>query len=285
MVCRILFGIYLLQRYIYSTFAPKKNKISKLNKAAMDKKLNNKVALVTGSSQGIGAGIAKAFAEHGATVVINYATHPDRADRLVQEITEKGGKAIKIQADISSPDEIESLFEQTIAAFGRFDILVNNVGILEFEMLENVTLTNLHKQINANLIGTILSTQQAVNRMNADEGGSIINISATTSINPMPGSLVFSATKAAIDNVTKTLAKELGPRNIRVNTLAPGMTETEGSHEKGFIGSEFELQNRKNTPLGRIAKPDDIAKVAVFLASDDAAWVTGERIQVAGGAM
>jgi 3-oxoacyl-[acyl-carrier protein] reductase len=244
--------------------------------------LKDKVAVITGSSQGIGAGIAKAFANQGAKVVINYLSNHLKADQLVDEITSHGGKAIAVKANISEPLDIAQLFETTINVFGRLDILVNNTGILEFELLEAITLENLQAQINTNLIGTILTTQKAAALM-AKEGGSIINISATTSINPLPGTLVFSATKAAIDNITKVLSKELGPRNIRINTIAPGMTETEGSHEKGVMGSEFEKQNIILTPLGRIAQPDDIAKVAVFLASDDAAWVTGERIQVSGG--
>jgi len=244
--------------------------------------LKDKVAVITGSSQGIGAGIAKAFASQGARVVINYRSNHRKADQLVDEIIEHGGKAIAIRADISEPSDIAQLFETTIEVFGRLDILVNNTGILEFEVLDAITPENLQAQIDTNLIGTILCTQKAAALM-IKEGGSIINISATTSINPLPGTLVFSATKAAIDNITKVLSKELGPRNIRINTIAPGMTETEGSHEKGMMGSVFEQQNISLTPLGRIAQPEDIAKVAVFLASDDAAWVTGERIQVSGG--
>lgn len=248
----------------------------------MNLKLNDKVAIVTGSSQGIGAGIARAFAQQGAKVVINYASNELRANKVADEISKAGGTAIAVQANIAQPEDIEKLFGETVKAFGKLDILVNNTGILAIEMLEAITPESLYAQINTNLVGTILSTQKAAALMEK-EGGSIINISATTSINPMPGTLVFSATKAGIDNVTKVLAKELGPKKIRINTIAPGMTETEGSHEKGFIGSEFEKQNRMLTPLGRIAQPEDIAKVAVFLASDDAGWVTGERIQVSGG--
>jgi len=248
----------------------------------MNSRLKDKVALVTGSSQGIGAGIAKAFANEGAKVVINYASSEAKAQQTVDEIVKNGGTAIAIHANIAESESIAKLFEQTIAAFGKLDILVNNVGKLEFEKLEEITATNLHMQINTNLIGTILATQKAAGLMEKN-GGSIINISATTSINPLPGTLVFSATKAAIDNITKVLAKELGPKNIRVNTLAPGMTETEGSYEKGFIGSDFEKYNRSITPLGRIAQVEDIAKVAVFLASEDSNWITGERIQASGG--
>ena len=248
----------------------------------MDLLLKDKVAIVTGSSQGIGAEIAKAFARQGAKVVINYRSNQSRAIEVVDQITGLGGIAISVQADIALPSDIAKLFEETKRAFGKLDILVNNVGILEFEILEAITPENLQAQINTNLIGTILVTQKAAALMEK-EGGNIINISATTSINPIPGTLVFSATKAAIDNVTKILSKELGPKNIRINTIAPGMTETEGSHEKGIPGSEFEKQNIAITPLGRIAQPEDIAKVAVFLASDDSGWVTGERIQVSGG--
>jgi 3-oxoacyl-[acyl-carrier protein] reductase len=235
--------------------------------------LKDKVAIVTGSSQGIGAEIAKAFARQGAKVVINYRSNQIRATEIVDHITRLGGTAVSVQADIARPAEIAKLFEETKRAFGRLDILVNNVGILEFELLEAITPENLQTQINTNLIGTILVTQKAAALMER-EGGNIINISATTSINPIPGTLVFSATKAAIDNVTKILSKELGPKNIRINTIAPGMTETEGSHQKGIAGSEFEKQNIVITPLGRIAQPEDIAKVAVFLASDDAGCVT-----------
>ncbi len=248
----------------------------------MNTLLKDKVAVITGSSQGIGAGIAKAFAENGAKVIINYSKNEAKATETVGEITSLGGTAIAVKADISKPADVKKLFADTVNAFGKLDILVNNTGILQFETLEAITAENLHAQINTNLIGTILATQQAAALMHTD-GGSIINISATTSINPFPGTLVFSATKAAIDNVTKVLAKELGPKNIRINTIAPGMTATEGSDEKGIIGSDFENQTRSITPLGRIAAPQDIARVAVFLASEDSAWVTGERIQVSGG--
>ncbi|MGN8057717.1 SDR family NAD(P)-dependent oxidoreductase [Pedobacter sp. 22163] len=244
--------------------------------------LEDKVAVITGSSQGIGAGIARAFARQGAKVVINYISNHLKADQLVDEIAAHGGKAVAVKANISDPLDIERLFKEAVDTFGKVDILVNNAGILEFELLESITHENMQAQINTNLIGTILSTKKAAELM-VNDGGSIINISATTSINPLPGTLVFSATKAAIDNITKVLSKELGKKNIRVNTIAPGMTETDGSHEKGIMGSELEKQNIQLTPLGRIAQPLDIAKVAVFLASDNASWVTGERIQVSGG--
>lgn len=244
--------------------------------------LKDKVAVITGSSQGIGARIARAFASQGAKVVINYISNYLKAYQLVDEIAAHGGKAVAVKANIAEPLDVEKLFKKAVDAFGKVDILVNNAGILEFELLESITQENLHTQINTNLIGTILSTQKAAELM-VNGGGSVINISATTSINPLPGTLVFSATKAAIDNITKVLSKELGKKNIRVNTIAPGMTETDGSHEKGIMGSEFEKQTIAITPLGRIAQPQDIANVAVFLASDDAAWVTGERIQVSGG--
>jgi 3-oxoacyl-[acyl-carrier protein] reductase len=187
-----------------------------------------------------------------------------------------------LQADVSKPADVEKLFNETISAFNKVDILVNNAGIYDLVMLEALTLEHIHANINTNLIGTILCAQKAVELM-GHNGGSIINISSTVSVNPMPGTLIYAATKAAIDNVTKVLAKELGPKKIRVNTISPGITETEGSHEQGFMGGEWEAQLVAQVPLGRIGQPNDIAKVAVFLASDEAGWVTGERIQVAGG--
>lgn len=245
-------------------------------------KLKDKVAIVTGASKGIGAGIAKAFAIAGAKVVVNYAKDKVRATKVVDEIIQLGGNAIAVQADVSLPTDVERLFKETLDTFDKIDILVNNAGIYDIVFLEAITTEVLHANINTNLIGTILCAQKAANLMQAN-GGSIINISSTVSVNPMPGTLVYAATKAAIDNVTKVLAKELGPKNIRVNTISPGITETEGSHEQGFMGGEWEAQLLAQIPLGRIAQPADIAKVAVFLASDDAGWVTGERIQVAGG--
>lgn len=245
-------------------------------------KLKDKVAVITGASKGIGAGIAKAYALAGATVVVNYIRDKLKAEKVVDHIIALGGKAIAVQADVSIPADVERLFKEAISTFDKLDILVNNAGIYDLVMLEALTIEVLQTNINTNLIGTILCTQKAVEVMGKD-GGNIINISSTVSINPMPGTLIYAATKAAIDNVTKVLAKELGSKKIRVNTISPGITETEGSHEQGFLGGEWEAQLVAQVPLGRIGQPDDIAKVAVFLASDDAGWVTGERIQVAGG--
>ncbi|QJD97781.1 3-oxoacyl-ACP reductase FabG [Mucilaginibacter robiniae] len=245
-------------------------------------KLENKVAIVTGASKGIGAGIAKAYGLAGAKVVVNYAKDQIRAQKVVDYIIDHGGKAIAVQADISKPDAVERLFSEAIKAFERVDILVNNAGIYDVVMLEAITLEMLQANINTNLVGTILCAKKAAEVMNAN-GGAIINISSTVSINPLPGTLVYAATKAAVDNITKVLAKELGAKGIRVNTISPGITETEGTHEQGFMGGEWEAQLVAQVPMGRIGQPEDIAKVAVFLASDDAGWITGERIQVAGG--
>jgi 3-oxoacyl-[acyl-carrier protein] reductase len=248
----------------------------------MTLKLKDKVAVVTGASKGIGAGIAKAYALQGAIVVVNYAKDKIRATTVVDDIVKLGGRAMAVQADVSKPADVEKLFKETMAAFNKVDILVNNAGIYDVVMLEALTIEHIHANINTNLIGTILCAQKAVELMGR-KGGNIINISSTVSVNPMPGTLIYAATKAAIDNVTKVLAKELGPKKIRVNTISPGITETEGSHEQGFMGGEWEAQLVAQVPLGRIGQPNDIAKVAVFLASDEAAWVTGERIQVSGG--
>jgi 3-oxoacyl-[acyl-carrier protein] reductase len=244
--------------------------------------LEDKVAVVTGASKGIGAGIAKSFAKAGAKVVVNYAKSKEFADKVVDEITENGGIAIAVQADISKSADIKRLFDETIKTFGHLDVLVNNAGVFKIEMLDQITEESFHLQVNTHLMGPILSIQQAVNLF-GENGGSIINISSTVSQNPIPGVMVYSAAKAGIDNVTKTLAKELGPKKIRINTIAPGVTETEGNYEMGVIGGDIEKQMLPLTPLGRLGQPSDIAKVAVFLASDEAGWVTGERITVSGG--
>ena len=248
----------------------------------MTLKLKDKVAVITGASKGIGAGIAKAYGLAGAKVVVNYAKDKSSAEKVVDHIIELGGKAIAVQADVAKPADVERLFKEAVTAFNKVDILVNNAGIYDIVMLEALTIEVLHANINTNLIGTILCAQKAVEVMGKD-GGNIINISSTVSVNPMPGTLIYAATKAAVDNVTKVLAKELGSKKIRVNTISPGITETEGSHAQGFMGGDWEAQLVAQVPLGRIGQPGDIAKVAVFLASDDAGWVTGERIQVAGG--
>lgn len=248
----------------------------------MSLKLKDKVAIVTGASKGIGAGIAKAFANAGAKVVVNYSKSRESADKVVNEITQNGGTAIAVQADISKFADIKRLFEETKKAFGQLDILVNNAGVFKIELLDGITEESFHLQVNTHLMSPILSIQQAV-KMFGENGGSIINISSTVSQNPLPGVMVYSAAKAGIDTVTKSLAKELGLKKIRINAIAPGVTETEGNYEMGIIGGDIEKQMLPLTPLGRIGQPNDIAKVAVFLASDDAGWVTGERITVSGG--
>ncbi|MET4138239.1 SDR family oxidoreductase [Pedobacter sp. UYP1] len=245
-------------------------------------KLKDKVAVITGSSKGIGAGIAKEYAIEGAKVVVNYSSSKESADKVVEEIIQNGGTAIAIQADISKITDIKKLFEETKKAYGRLDILVNNASVWRYEKLEDISEETFHLQINTGLMAHMFCAQQAV-AMFGGSGGSIINLSSTISLNPIPGTLIYCAIKAAVDSLAKTLAKELGPRNIRVNTIAPGMTESEGSTADGRPGSEMEKQFLALTPLGRIGLPIDIAKVAVFLASNDAGWVTGERITVSGG--
>jgi 3-oxoacyl-[acyl-carrier protein] reductase len=246
------------------------------------KKLENKVAVVTGASKGIGAGIAKAFANAGAKVVVNYATDKVGAEKVVSEIIKNGGSAITVRCDVKNSDDVKQLFEATKNAYGKLDILVNNAGVFSFELLEAISEESFHRQYNTHVLGNLLCSQQAV-EMFGINGGSIINISSTVSTNPMPTLLVYCSAKAAIDTFTKVLAKELGSKNIRVNTIAPGVTDTEGNHTAGIIGGDLEKQMVAMTPLGRTGQPEDIAKVAVFLASNDAAWVTGERITAAGG--
>ncbi len=248
----------------------------------MDLQLKDKVAVVTGASKGIGAGIAKAFAKAGAKVIINYASGKEGADKVVNEITQNGGTAIAVQCDVTKSADVKRLFEETKKAFGTLDILVNNAGVFKFEPVEAVTEESFHLQYNTHVLGNLLCSQKAV-EMFGDRGGSIINISSTVSINPMPGLIIYSSAKAAIDTFTKVLSKELGGRKIRINTIAPGVTDTEGNHTAGIIGGELEKQMVSMTPLGRVGQPEDIAKVAVFLASDASGWVTGERITVAGG--
>lgn len=245
-------------------------------------KLKNKVAIVTGASKGIGAGIAKAYGKEGASVVVNYASDKEGAERVVDEITAAGGKAIAVQGNVSRSAEVKKLFAQTKTAYGNVDILVNNAGVFKFEPLEAVTEEEFHRQFNINVLGTLLASQEAVKSF-GDSGGSIINLSSVVSDNPMANSVVYSATKGAVDMIAVALSKELGGKKIRVNTIAPGGVETEGTHTEGIIGSDFEKMMIAQTPLGRIGQPSDIAKVAVFLASDDAEWVNGERISVSGG--
>jgi 3-oxoacyl-[acyl-carrier protein] reductase len=246
------------------------------------KKLDGKVAVVTGASKGIGASIARHLASEGASVVVNYASSKTGAEKVVSEITAEGGSAIAVQADVGKATDIDRLFAETKRAFGKLDILVNNAGVFEFAPLENISEEHFHKQFNLNVLGLILTTQKAVGYFNGT-GGSVINISSVAAISPPAGAAVYSATKGAVDAITKSLAKELGARNIRVNSINPGMVETEGVHAAGFLGTDFHKQIVAQTPLGRIAQPQDIAKVAVFLASEDSGWISGETLLVSGG--
>ena len=246
------------------------------------KKLENKVAVITGASKGIGAGIAKHLAAAGASVVVNYASAKAGAEQVVAEITAKGGKAIAVQGNVSSEADVARLFGETKKAFGAVDILVNNAGIYKFGSIEEINAEDFHNQFNTNVLGLLLTTQGAVKNFSGN-GGSIINIgSAVTAITPV-GSSIYTATKSAVDAITHVLAKELGGKKIRVNSINPGMVETEGTHTAGFIGSDFEAEIVKTAPLGRIGQPDDIADVAVFLASEDSRWLTGEILLASGG--
>jgi 3-oxoacyl-[acyl-carrier protein] reductase len=246
------------------------------------KKLSGKVAIVTGASKGIGAAIAKHLAAEGAAVVVNYASSRAGADKVVGEIAAQGGKAIAVQADVARKADIERLFTDTKKAFGQLDVLVNNAGVYEFLPLEQISEDHFHKQFNVNVLGLLLTTQEAAKHFGSG-GGSVINISSIASTTALPGGSVYSATKAAVDSVTRVLAKELGGRKIRVNAINPGMIETEGVHSAGFIGSDFQKHAEAQTPLGRIGQPEDIAAVATFLASDDSGWVTGEAVRAGGG--
>jgi 3-oxoacyl-[acyl-carrier protein] reductase len=245
-------------------------------------KLAGKVAVVTGASKGIGAGIAKQLAAEGAAVVVNYSSSKEGADRAVAEITKNGGKAVAVQADVSKKADIERLFAETKAKFGRLDILVNNAGVYEFASLEEITEAHFNKMFNLNVLGLLLVSQAAVKQF-GPEGGSIINISSGASTFTPPTSAVYTGTKAAVDAITRVLAKELGPRNIRVNAINPGMIETEGVQAGGFDKGEFRTQIESRTALGRIGQTDDIAPTAVYLASSDSKYMTGETLLVAGG--
>ena len=245
-------------------------------------KLTGKVAIVTGASKGIGAGIAKGLGAEGAAVVVNYASSREGADKVVAEITGRGGKAFAVQGDVSKSADVKRLFAETKKAFGSFDVLVNNAGVFDFKPLEAVTEDEFHREFNTNVLGTILATQEAVNHF-GPKGGSVINISSVASVKGMPHSVVYAGTKSAVDSVTRVLAAELGPRKIRVNAIAPGGVDTEGVRTAGIAGSDFEKQVVSETPLGRFGQPDDIARVAVFLASDESQWLTGERITASGG--
>ena len=246
-------------------------------------KLNNKVAIVTGASKGIGASIAKHFAQAGAKVVVNYASSEEAANKVVKAITDKGGTAIAVQADVSKEADVKKLFKQATEAFGPLDILVNNAAYQGYTPLEEITDESFHKHFDVNVLGAIHTIQESVSLF-GNKGGNIINISSGSSKTPLPTASLYSATKAALDAVTISLSKELGSKNIRVNSILPGATETEGARDAGVTtGSEYEKMFVANTPLGRRGQPEDIAKVAVFLASDDAAWITGEQINVSGG--
>lgn len=245
-------------------------------------RLTDKVAVVTGASKGIGAGIAKGLAAAGAAVVVNYASSKEGADRVVKDITEAGGRAIAVQGDVSKAGDVERIFAETKRAYGRLDVLVNNAGVYQFAPLEDITEDQFHRQFNTNVLGLILATQQAVKYF-GPEGGSVINVGSLASHQTPPATTVYSATKGAVDAVTHVLAKELGAKKIRVNSINPGPVETEGAHALGMIGSDFMNGLEAQTPLGRIGQPEDYGPVAVFLASDDSAWVSGETLLVAGG--
>ena len=248
----------------------------------MSGSLSGKVAIVTGASKGIGASIAKGLAEAGASVVVNYASSRDGAEKVVAEIEKAGGKAVALHGSVAKAAEVKRLFVEAHEAYGRLDILVNNAGVYAFHPIEDVTEAEFHREFDTNVLGPILATQEAVKRFGA-EGGSVINISSVASTKGLAGATVYGATKAALDQITRNHAIELAPRKIRVNTIAPGGVETEGTHSAGIIGSDFEKQMVADTPLGRLGQPDDIAGVAVFLASDAARWITGERLVASGG--
>jgi len=245
-------------------------------------KLKGKVAIVTGASKGIGAAIAKGLGAQGAAVVVNYASDESGAERVVAEISSKGGKAVAVQGDIAKASDVQRIFAETKKAFGSVDVLVNNAGVYRFDPIEAVTEEEFHREFNTNVLGPILAIRESVKHFGA-AGGSVINISSVASQAGLPGSVVYAATKSAVDSVTRVLASELGSRKIRVNTIAPGGVNTEGVRSAGIAGSDFEKQVVAQTPLGRFGQPDDIASVAVFLASEDSAWLTGERITASGG--
>jgi len=245
-------------------------------------KLNEKVAVVTGASKGIGAGIAKQFAAEGAAVVVNYASSKQDADRVVDEISKNGGKAVAIQGNVAKRADVERLFTEAEKAFGKIDIVVNNAGVYEFVPLEEATEQQFHRMFDTNVLGMLLSTQEALKHLNPD-GGSIINIGSLASSLTPPTAVVYNATKGAVDAITRTLAKELGPRKIRVNSINPGMVVTEGAVAGGYTEGDMRNTFESMTPLGRVGQTDDIAPAAVFFASDDSKWITGETLLVAGG--
>ena len=243
-------------------------------------KLSGKVAVVTGASKGIGASIAEAFAAEGASVVVNYASDKEGADRVVQSITSTGGKAVAVKGSVA--EDAEKIVGAAIENFGKLDVLVNNAGVYEFAPLEEVTPEHFFRQFNTNVLGLLLVTKEAAKHLT--DGGSVINVGSLATRALPPATSVYTGTKAAVDAVTAVLSKELGPRNIRVNALNPGFVVTEGTHTAGIVGSDFEAQMIAQTPLGRAGQPRDIASAAVFLASEDSAWITGEQINAGGGA-
>jgi 3-oxoacyl-[acyl-carrier protein] reductase len=244
-------------------------------------KLQGKVAVVTGASKGIGAAIAKALAAEGASVIVNYASSKAGADAVVGAITSEGGKAVAVGGDVSKAAEAQGIIDAAVKKFGRLDILVNNSGVYEFGAVNEITETQFHRIFNINVLGLLLTTQAAVKHLK--EGGSIINIGSAVSRITPPASAVYTATKGAVDAITGVFAKEFGPKKIRVNSINPGIVDTEGTRTGGFVGTDFEKGLIAQTPLGRVGKPDDIAAVAVFLASDEARWLTGERLVASGG--
>ncbi|HTR25125.1 MAG TPA: glucose 1-dehydrogenase [Terriglobales bacterium] len=245
-------------------------------------KLKDKVAVVTGASKGIGASIAKALGAEGASVVVNYASDKRGADRVVAEVAKSGGKAIAVQGDVSKAADVQRIFAETKKAFGHLDVLVNNAAIYQFAPVEQITEEHFDRQFDINVKGLLLATQEAVKIFNGD-GGSIINISSVASLGTVPGSSVYSGTKAAVDAITHVLAKELGAKNIRVNAINPGPVETEGFRAAGIPGSDLVKEFEARTPLGRVGQPEDIAPIAVFLASPESGWLTGETLFASGG--
>lgn len=248
----------------------------------MSQKLAGKVAIVTGASKGIGAEIARQLAAAGAAVVVNYSSSRAGADKVVADITGKGGKAVAVQANLAQQADVQRLFAETKKNFDRVDILVNNAGVYEFMPIEGVTAEHFHKQFDVNVLGLLFVTQEAVKHFGA-QGGSIVNVSSVAATLAPPTASVYSATKAAVNAITRSLGQELGPKKIRVNSVNPGMVETEGTHTAGITESDFRRQIEATTPLGRIGQPQDIAPTVVFLASDDSAWITGESFYISGG--
>jgi 3-oxoacyl-[acyl-carrier protein] reductase len=245
-------------------------------------RLSGKVAIVTGASKGIGADIAKGLAKEGASVIVNYASSTEAAQRVVTAINNEGGKAIAVKGDVAKADDVQRIFSDTKKAFGRLDILVNNAGVYQFGPLEQFTEEQFHSQFNTNVLGLLLATREAVKYF-GDNGGNIINIGSSVTATTPSGTVIYTATKSAVDAITRVLSKELGPKGIRVNSINPGLVETEGTHAVGIIGGDWQKDREARTPLGRIAQPEDITPIAVFLASPDSGWLTGEILVASGG--